>query len=410
VLMLRVSLLVVAAAAVAFAVPSGSVSGSVGTRWQIRDLGVGLAPSVVNDLGQVAGAQAVKVSGYTQNHAFLLRGGRMIDLTPGLPLMLVDTEKSICAGRVSVAYQESFAVAFNGRGQVLVAAKNFCGEVTPPGAWLWQNGNLTPLPTLGGTYTSAASISESGQVVGSSATRSGENHAFLWRKGKAVDLGALGGGSSWATAINERGQVAGASLTSHKADTYGNRIAHAFIWKNGRMTDLGSLGKSSSYPSDLNESGQVVGTTSGQHAFVWQRGKLTDLGEVSSHAVDEMLTDTDPVAINNRGQVMLSRKTADGHKHAFVWQHGRFTDLGRLPGRPDSQVVAINERGQVIGNAGNRAFVWENGTLYDLGTLPSTQPYRSSRAVAINDKGQIVGVSTSAGGATHAVVWTPVSG
>ena len=89
-----------------------------------------------------------------------------------------------------------------------------------------------------------------------------------------------------------------------------------------------------------------------------------------------------------------------------MWEEGRFTDLGRLPGRPDSQAVAINERGQVIGNAGDRAFVWKNGTLYDLGTLSGGN---DSSAVAINEKGQVAGYSTTKDGQRHAVLWSPRS-
>ena len=75
------------------------------------------------------------------------------------------------------------------------------------------------------------------------------------------------------------------------------------------------------------------------------------------------------------------------------------TDLGTLGGCC-SQAVAINERGQIIGEADTRAkdeegdpishaFLWQNGKLRDLGTLGAGP----SQASAINDRGQIVGWS-----------------
>ena len=66
--------------------------------------------------------------------------------------------------------------------------------------------------TLGGTFSRATALNNSGQVVGFSADAVGEGHAFLWdpRSGM-VDLGTLGGSSSAAFGINDRGQVVGVS-------------------------------------------------------------------------------------------------------------------------------------------------------------------------------------------------------
>jgi probable HAF family extracellular repeat protein len=57
------------------------------------------------------------------------------------------------------------------------------------------------------------------------------------------------------------------------------------------------------------------------------------------------------VAINNRGQIVGRADTADKDTrgfsiaHAFLWEGGTMRDLG------DWSPVAINERGQIVGES-----------------------------------------------------------
>ena len=121
---------------------------------------------------------------------------------------------------------------------------------------------ITDLGSLGGIVGEARAVNDLGQVVGTSYTAN-EIHPFLWQNGTMTDLGTLGG--TWAVAgwapgvartVNAVGQVVGASTTAGNAET------HAFLWQNGTMTDLGTLGGISSQAIAVNALGQVAGWAS----------------------------------------------------------------------------------------------------------------------------------------------------
>lgn len=97
-------------------------------------------------------------------------------------------------------------------------------------AVLWKDGKIINLGTLGGNESVAAAVNNQGEVVGAALNsisdpypgrypdaeffifgNGTESRAFLWREGKMQDLGTLGGPDSVAFFVNERGQVAGTS-------------------------------------------------------------------------------------------------------------------------------------------------------------------------------------------------------
>ena len=234
--------------------------------------------------------------------------------------------------------------------------------------FVWQDGVMTALPTLGGNQGFATSVNSAGQVVGWAETAVHDPtcnapqvlqfRAVMWntRKGTMRELAPLPGDStSAATGINNRGQAIGISGDCDIA--VGQRSArHSVLWEKDTVINIGDLGGDAWHtPMDIDDAGDVVGFS------------------------------------NPRGVVGI-----DFNPHAFLWtKSAGIQDLGTLPGDATSQGLGVNSSHQVVGvssGAVNRAFLWENGVMQDLnGLVGAGFPDLLIVAQHINEDGVIVG-------------------
>jgi probable HAF family extracellular repeat protein len=299
----------------------------------------------------------------------------------------------------------SVARGINATGQITGAA----GSNNSPNSsvFVYSNGVLTNLGTLGGTSGIGNGINASGQVAGYSQNGSGTYRAFLSNGNTLTDIGDLGGGSAVGYAINDLGQVVGAAYTADGS-------VHPFLYSNGHMTDLGTLGSPAgnswwNSATGINKSGAVTGTSYDAQGnffgFVWSNGTMKKLGTLGGSW-------SQGYAINNKGQVTGLAYTRNGDAHAFITINGVLKDLGLFAGQYSTTWgFGINDSGVVVGQSTFQstyhAFVYSGGQIKDLNKLiPAKSGWVLIDANGINNAGQITGMGMHKG-LEHAYLLTP---
>ena len=296
-----------------------------------------------------------------------------------------------------------------------------------------------PLGTLGGKNSSINwnGINDRGESVGMSETSvldpNGEDICgfgthltclpFLWANGVMRALPTVGGNNGQASAVNDSAQVVGyaengAVDSTCPAGVTNNRVDLPVLWNKGKAQALPTIGSDpDGVAFGINNQGQAVGysgtCTAANYAVLWENGNATPLADLGTPGAIAY-------AINGHNQIVGQAVNSDGTALAAIWQNNTVTALGGLlPGDVASFATSINNRGQAVGSSfdtsssWSHGLLWQNGTMTDLNTVfPASSNLYVISASNINESGQIAGMAVemagpNAGKIVHSFLATP---
>ncbi|MDE2345659.1 MAG: hypothetical protein KGL13_04245, partial [Gammaproteobacteria bacterium] len=296
----------------------GGNSGAV-NMLNARGDAVGMALNTIPENPDFASFMNGFIPAATQSRAFLWQGNALQDL-------------GTLGGNDAAAFGINESGLVFGMSYTDTTANDATGlPTTHP--FLWKNGQMWDLGTLGGVLAVPGSfaygswgavLNARGQAIGTSTLAGDVNwHAFIWDNGMMTDLGTLGGNTSEALAIDDDGWISGRADFSPDSPYH-----HAVLWRNGVIRDLGVVTPcDNSTATARNSDGYVVGglghCTDNPNdltyfsAFLWRSGKtMVDLNSLVSPQSDlhiEFAT-----GINNAGEIAGNAYLPTGELHAVL--------------------------------------------------------------------------------------------
>ncbi len=258
--------------------------------------------SAINGKGQIAGSAHVRYEftwGYWDvPHAAVFTDGTWMDLGALFPPR-------------PPAYNPSEATGINESGQVVgyfggnVYPRSFLYTPGDPATWM----ELNPSCPFADCLVYPDDINDRGQVVGrlSYSALPRTSLAFLYDNGSIQTLPSLGGASNWAFAINNSGQVVGYSQNAAG-------FIHGFLYQDGTTYDLNDLvppgsGWTVGTAYDINDAGLIVG--GGQRA-----------GDQKGHAyllVPKIVDAGGPYSVAEGGTIVVTATGFGTKPLAYAW-------------------------------------------------------------------------------------------
>lgn len=271
----------------------------------------------------------------------------------------------------------------NSQGQIAGAIDGDGSELEL--GYLWQDGHLTPLGTLGGRSCTPSDLNELGEVVGSSTLPNGRVHPFYFSTATGlVDLmTAWPDEEGVARAINSRGQIL--------------VVRDEHIWLTDRTgstwTPIAGLPAATADDAvAITEGGVVLGTSwveNRQRSFLNRAGAVEDLGVVTG------FDSTYPLDMTEQ-EIVTGFVLGESTHRSFLWQDGQIDLVPDLGGGWSAAAAVTNDL-TVVGTAhsprtnDSRGFRQHGGVAVSLNDLVADQTWQLHGADDCAGTSQIIG-------------------
>jgi uncharacterized membrane protein len=185
--------------------------------------------------------------------------------------------------------------------------------------------------------------------------------------------------------LNEQGEILG------NRDFHRDNTETSFVWHNGEFRELNPLFTSANViASAINNRSAILARYFDQQQQRWRAAIVRGTRVVQIDLrPGELVTGT--VDLNDRGQAVVSTLSSDSEGSLFVWKRGVRTPLSAPPGVDFVAAAAINDLGNVVGEASLEQvpLLWQDGTVMVIeppgGSLASTgQDINNQGVVLLN--------------------------
>jgi probable HAF family extracellular repeat protein len=267
-------------------------------------------------------------------------------------VLILACSVSLQIGWATVVSYTYTTIDFPGKTFTTAAGINNSGQIV--GSYLGGDGFLdnhgvfTTLPNIPGITNyppTALGINDLGQIVVSDVGAL----SFLYSGGVYTPI-LVPGTRTIANGINNRGQVVGYYLLLNGTPAQG------FVDTNGVFTTLDVPGAAATFANSISNSGQVVGSfndsSGGAHGFLYNNGVFTTIDAPGA------TFGTTASGINGSSQIIGEFGDSSGHRHGFVDNNGIFTTI-EVPGAQVINPFGIGNFGDSIG-PGRRVVSWRH--------------------------------------------------